>query len=119
MAQRLHPNNIRKIERSIEIFETTGKRHSDLIDLQKLKGGGLGGRSQYNYRMLWLHCEKETLERRLNKRIGNMLEDGLENEIRTLQRTILEKVRLDGQAREKGRSSLMMKIERDTYQVCT
>eukprot|EP00944_MAST-04C_sp_MAST-4C-sp1_P007138 g7138.t1 len=118
MAQRLHPNNIRKIERSIEIFETTGKRHSDLIDLQKLKGGGLGGRSRYNYRMLWLHCEKETLERRLNKRIGNMLEDGLENEIRTLQRTILEKVRLDGQAREKSATDLDGENRSiDTYQV--
>ena len=92
MAERLHPNNIRKIERSIEIFETSGQRHSDLIDLQVSKGGGIGGNSPYDYRMLWLHCEKETHDIRLNDRIDKMLLTGLEKEIRDLQRIILKDI---------------------------
>lgn len=35
MAQRLHPNDVRRVQRSLEIFDSTGRRHSDVLAQQK------------------------------------------------------------------------------------
>ena len=114
MAERLHPNNIRKIERSIEIFETSGQRHSDLIDKQIHEGGGLGGSSMYDYRILWLHCEKDVHNKRLNDRIDTMLDTGLDKEIRDLQRCILEEVH--EQMGNAGNNNNNNNDNKDTYE---
>ena len=90
MAERLHVNNVRKVERAIDIFESTGKRQSDLIDEQIAGGGGVGGTSPYNYRLLWLYAEKQVLQDRLEKRVDRMIADGLPAEIRDLQRDLLK-----------------------------
>lgn len=36
MAEKLHPNDARKIRRSIEIFEETGERNSELLKRQRI-----------------------------------------------------------------------------------
>jgi tRNA dimethylallyltransferase len=89
MAQRLHRNNTRKIERSLEVFHTTGKRHSDLIKEQALHGGGVGGVSAYDFRLVWLYAEKPVLERRLEERVDGMVAEGLAAEVRALHRAIV------------------------------
>ena len=38
-ASQLHPNNIRKISRSLQIFHSTGKTHTALMNEQKEKTG--------------------------------------------------------------------------------
>lgn len=83
MARRLHPNNRRKVIRSLEIFYTHGKKHSELLEAQRDAGGcGLGGPLRYpNSIILWLRCNKKVLGDRLDGRVDDMLEAGLVQEL--------------------------------------
>uniref|UniRef100_A0ABD2WEZ9 U1-type domain-containing protein n=1 Tax=Trichogramma kaykai TaxID=54128 RepID=A0ABD2WEZ9_9HYME len=83
MADRLHPNNRRKVIRSLEIFEQHGITHSEILRQQRVAGGsGLGGPlRQENSIILWLTCNKEVLDERLSKRVDSMLEAGLIQEL--------------------------------------
>ncbi|XP_059618035.1 tRNA dimethylallyltransferase [Phlebotomus argentipes] len=84
-ANRLHPNNKRKIIRAIEIFNMSGKAMSFLLDEQRSQDGGsnLGGPLRYkNVILFWMQCEQEALNRRLDSRVDSMLEAGLLAEIR-------------------------------------
>ncbi|XP_029665774.1 tRNA dimethylallyltransferase-like isoform X2 [Formica exsecta] len=60
MARQLHPNNRRKVIRSLEVFHQHGKTHSELLKAQRTAGGcGLGGPLRYpNSIILWLRCNK-------------------------------------------------------------
>ncbi|XP_014607480.1 PREDICTED: tRNA dimethylallyltransferase, mitochondrial isoform X2 [Polistes canadensis] len=83
MAQRLHPNNRRKIIRSLEVFEQYGKTHSEILKEQRLEGGsGLGGPLRYaNAIIFLLRCDKEILNKRLNQRVDAMMQNGLIKEL--------------------------------------
>lgn len=85
-AQRLHPNNRRKILRALEVFLKIGTTLSDIIKEQRDAPGGsrLGGPLRYEHILLfWLRCNQDVLNARLDKRINNMILDGLLEEIRT------------------------------------
>lgn len=84
-AAQLHPNNKRKIIRALEVFERSGKLFSWFIKEQQAASGGslLGGRLRYdNLVIFWLYCEQETLNERLDKRVDEMVKQGLITEIR-------------------------------------
>ncbi|XP_076291940.1 tRNA dimethylallyltransferase [Lasioglossum baleicum] len=83
MAKRLHPNNTRKIIRSLEVFMQHGVTHSELLKAQRTAGGsGLGGRLRYpNSVILWLQCDMTVLEERLDSRVDAMVETGLVQEL--------------------------------------
>ncbi|XP_068618282.1 tRNA dimethylallyltransferase [Battus philenor] len=79
MASRLHPNNRRKVLRSIELWLKTGRRHSEVLDEQKLSEGKL--RLPGATLILWLKCEQKVHDDRLNARVDSMLEEGLIEEL--------------------------------------
>ena len=84
MADRLHPNDSRKIARSIQVFEEQGIQHSKILEEQQRKQGGsaYGGPQRYgNTCVFWLQCQREILNDRLDKRVDVMLERGLVNEL--------------------------------------
>ncbi|CAO1417085.1 unnamed protein product [Diamesa hyperborea] len=84
-ANRLHPNNKRKIIRALEVFKDYGRRLSEVIEEQRQMPGGsnLGGPSRYpNVLIFWLQCEQEILNHRLDRRVDSMVKDGLLREIR-------------------------------------
>ncbi|XP_044016747.1 tRNA dimethylallyltransferase isoform X2 [Aphidius gifuensis] len=83
MARRLHPNNRRKIIRSIEVFENHGITHSEILKKQRTEGGcGLGGPLRFqNSIIVWLRCDQEILDDRLDRRVDSMIETGLINEL--------------------------------------
>ncbi|KAM0733617.1 tRNA dimethylallyltransferase [Formica fusca] len=83
MARRLHPNNRRKVIRSLEVFHQHGKTHSELLKAQRTAGGcGLGGPLRYpNSIILWLRCNKKVLDNRLDDRVDSMVEAGLLQEL--------------------------------------
>lgn len=74
-AQKLHFNDVKRVIRALEIFETTGKIKSEQI-LEK--------QSEYDYKLLVLSCDREVLYDRINKRVDKMMEQGLENEVKNL-----------------------------------
>ncbi|XP_047027268.1 tRNA dimethylallyltransferase [Helicoverpa zea] len=79
MAGRLHPNNRRKILRSIEVWLKTGRRHSEILAEQKLTEGQL--RKPGETIIFWLKCEQAIHDERLNSRVDSMIKDGLIQEL--------------------------------------
>lgn len=84
MAQKLHPNDTRKIKRSLQVYEKSGISHSEHIALQHSQEGSSehsGPMRFKNVCVLWLQCEFETLDKRLDARVDQMIEQGLVNEL--------------------------------------
>lgn len=92
-AKRIHPNNLRKIQQSLNIFNTSGVRHSELIRQQHAQGGGVGGDLEAlrykNCGVIWLRAETDVLKARLDQRVDKMMRAGLAKEIADLQSDML------------------------------
>ncbi|XP_038164969.1 tRNA dimethylallyltransferase isoform X2 [Cyprinodon tularosa] len=83
MASMLHPNDKRKIARSLQIHKDTGVPHSHWLEEQRQGGDGLGGPLRYpDPCIFWLHADMEALDRRLDARVDEMLSAGLMEELR-------------------------------------
>ncbi|XP_059205947.1 tRNA dimethylallyltransferase [Centropristis striata] len=85
MAAMLHPNDKRKLARSLQIHEETGVSHSRWLEEQRgQKGGdGLGGPLRYpDPCIFWLHADMDALDKRLDARVDEMLSAGLIEELR-------------------------------------
>ncbi|WP_232699967.1 tRNA (adenosine(37)-N6)-dimethylallyltransferase MiaA [Brevibacillus daliensis] len=75
-ADRLHPNDVRRVIRAIEIYELTGKRMSDHQHQAAY--------SPYNLKIIGLTMERSKLYERVNHRVDLMIEAGLVEEVRQL-----------------------------------
>ncbi|XP_041665973.1 tRNA dimethylallyltransferase [Cheilinus undulatus] len=85
MAAMLHPNDKRKIARSLQIHEETGVPHSRWLEEQRGQegGDGLGGPLRFSDPCIfWLHSEMDVLDKRLDARVDDMLSAGLIDELR-------------------------------------
>jgi len=76
-AEKIHPNNIRRVIRALEIFYCTGKTPSDYQKQQKPN-------LQYNVALIGLTMDREKLYSRINKRVDLMVENGLMDEVKRL-----------------------------------
>ena len=76
-ANRLHPNDKKRIIRALEIILTTGKT---------LKENGDNQSEQPNAIMIALNTEREKLYDRINKRVDEMFCHGLVNEVLSVGR---------------------------------
>ncbi|KAH8278872.1 hypothetical protein KR018_010529 [Drosophila ironensis] len=89
-ANRYHPNNRRKILRAIEVYQGSGQTLTQKLSEQRQKPGGnrLGGPLRYPHTiLLWLRCQQEVLNARLDARVDGMLEQGLLRELRQFHNT--------------------------------
>lgn len=78
-ADAIHPNNVRRVIRAIEIYETTG------ITKTEWDKRSLYADSPYDARIIVLDfLSRELLYSRIDKRVDLMMEAGLENEVRAL-----------------------------------
>jgi len=77
-AERIHPNDLRRIERALEVFHLTGKPISELQTQWEKPV------SPYNCRLVALRWEKEQASRRINARVKRMIECGLVDEVQQL-----------------------------------
>lgn len=84
-AQKLHPNDTKRVIRALEIYDTTGIPKSEQVQ-EKI--------SDYDYKLLFLNADREVLYDRINKRVDIMLNDGLENEVKSL---VAEEITRDNQ----------------------
>lgn len=76
-AEKVHPNNHRRVIRALEIFETTGKKMSEIEANQITE-------SPYNLILIGLDMDRKQLYEQINLRVDLMMEAGLENEVRKL-----------------------------------
>ncbi|XP_042878743.1 tRNA dimethylallyltransferase-like [Penaeus japonicus] len=84
-AAQYHPNNRRKIIRSLQVWEQTGRRHSEVLREQQEQEGGsrLGGALRYpSTVILWVTCDQDVLDQRLDRRVDDMIERGLLQELK-------------------------------------
>lgn len=91
-AQTLHPNNRRKIIRSLQIMSQNSVKHSVLIEKQKESGGSsLGGGLRWqNVGIFWVRCDQEILDKRLDERVDDMMKRGLIEELLEFHKTYNE-----------------------------
>ncbi len=76
-AERLHENNVSRIIRAIEVYETTGKTMSEQIKNSRSEP------SPYNVCFICLdYRDREILYSRISERVDKMLENGLLEEAR-------------------------------------
>lgn len=89
-AQRIHPNDIRRTVRALEVYRQTG---TPITEHQRQWDRGAHRSDILLIPLLW---PNETLNRRINARVRDMIEQGLIDEARSLWQT----GRLGPQARE-------------------
>ena len=76
-AKILHFNNRRRVLRAIEIYETTGKRKSEMLEEQEHI-------CLYDAYFVGLTLPRDVLYERINKRVDVMMENGLKEEMERL-----------------------------------
>ncbi len=77
-AERIHPNNLVRILRALEIRELAGQPKSKLV------ADGAYKRSRYSYSLYCLQPERAELYDRINMRVDAMMRAGLLDEIKQL-----------------------------------
>ncbi len=77
-ADRIHPNDIRRLIRALEIHHVTGKPASEQLDEGPLP---MDSRPEHVY---WLFPERTWIHERINVRVDQMIAAGLEEEVRML-----------------------------------
>ncbi|MBO8177009.1 MAG: tRNA (adenosine(37)-N6)-dimethylallyltransferase MiaA [Bacillus sp. (in: Bacteria)] len=76
-ATSIHPNNVRRVIRALEIFHTTGKTMTEYIRNQQQE-------LLYDVVIIGLTMEREKLYERINRRVDLMMEQGLLDEVKRL-----------------------------------
>ncbi|HLS20470.1 MAG TPA: tRNA (adenosine(37)-N6)-dimethylallyltransferase MiaA [Bacillota bacterium] len=76
-ATKIHPNNHRRVIRALEIYETTGKTMSEHHREQQ-------NTPLYDHHIVGLTMKRQILYERINKRVDEMVETGLVEEVKSL-----------------------------------
>ncbi len=74
-AEKLHPNDVKRVVRALEIFELTGKKKSAQSD---------GLTPRFAYEAFALDFPRAVLYERIDRRVGQMLDAGLVDEVKGL-----------------------------------
>lgn len=77
-AEKMHPNNLRRIIRAIEFYRVTGKKISEHQEETKRT------ESRYEPLMFCIDWDRDILYDRINKRVDIMIEEGLADEVKNL-----------------------------------
>ena len=78
-AEMIHPNNIKRVIRALEFYEQTGKRISEHNETQRQR------ESPYAFAYFVLTDDRAHLYERINRRVDQMIEEGLVNEAQALK----------------------------------
>ncbi len=79
-AEKIHPNNSRRVIRALEIYHCTNKTMSEYLRNQNKN-------MLYDVALIGLTMDRETLYERINQRVDLMIDDGLIEEVKELYDT--------------------------------
>lgn len=102
MAQRWHPKDRRKIQRSLEIYLQTGRPASDVYEEQRqakllrADNASTCGGLRFPALVFWINAEAETLRARLDSRVNRMFDRGLLDEVSSLDLRLRSSDSIDG-----------------------
>ena len=74
-ASNIHPNNVKRVIRALEFFQSSGQKISEHNEAEKQK------QSPFNFLYFVLNDTRELLYERINKRVDKMIEHGLVEEV--------------------------------------
>ena len=77
-AKDIHPNNVKRVIRALEYFHQTGKKISEHNEEQSQNV------SPYNFVYFVLNDDRKLLYERIDRRVDEMFEEGLEQEVKRL-----------------------------------
>ncbi len=77
-AEKIHPNNVRRVIRAIEVCETTGKTFTEISRNSRKE-------PIYDALIFGLEYERDVLYARINRRVDMMIEAGLIDEVKMLR----------------------------------
>lgn len=75
-AEQMHPNNIKRVVRALEIYILTGKPKSEQVTAER--------EAVFDTLIFGMEWDRDVLYDRINKRVDLMLQNGLEQEVRRL-----------------------------------
>ncbi len=75
-AEKVHPNQVRRVVRALEVYRLTGVPFSQQPQIE--------GESRFRYRVATLTMDRAILYARIEKRVDQMLQQGLVDEVRSL-----------------------------------
>ena len=75
-SQKIHPNDVKKVIRALEIFEVSGNKKSELIQSEQ--------HCRYDFKIYFLNMERQILYERINNRVDDMIRNGLIEEVKQL-----------------------------------
>ena len=75
-AKRIHPNNVRRVIRALEIFHCTGKTMSEQMNQQPTE-------MKYDTCIIGLTMDRDQLYQRIDQRVDGMVEEGLFDEVQS------------------------------------
>ncbi len=90
-ARRIHPNNVKRVIRAIELVKTTGESRADINRKSRRP-------SPYRQVRLMMDWPREELYSRIDHRVDMMIENGLEAEVRRELLPIRDRAPTAGQA---------------------
>lgn len=79
-AETIHPNNVKRVIRALEFYHETGQRISEHNEAERQK------QSPYNFAYFVLNDLRENIYRNIDLRVDLMMEQGLLDEVQTLQK---------------------------------
>lgn len=83
-ANKIHPNNVRRVIRALEVFHCTGKSMNEYQEDQETD-------LMYNTVIIGLTMDRDKLYQRINERVEIMMDEGLLSEVQALyKRGIME-----------------------------
>lgn len=74
-AKQIHPSNLVRVVRALEIYYLTGKKKSEQKDKES---------SEFDFTAACINYDREVLYQRINSRVELMLKNGLVNEVKSL-----------------------------------
>ena len=77
-AAHLHPNDVRRVVRALEVLETTGRPMGETDDWE--------APPEYDFLTIGIRWPRETLRARIEERVNEMARRGLADEVRRLQK---------------------------------
>src|SRR5690625_2217408 len=76
-AKRIHPNNYRRVIRALEVYESTGLTMSQYHEQQQRE-------VRYDHLLIGLHMKRSLLYEKINRRVDEMIGEGLIEEVTAL-----------------------------------
>lgn len=74
-AEKIHPNNVKRVIRALEVYETTGRPISEHQALSRTKP------PEFDYRLFGLIMDRQRLYERIEQRTDIMMKKGLADEV--------------------------------------